>query len=610
MDQERRSFVGTMIAPTLNFSGSGNYTALYINPTETAIGTSQNYLINAAVGGASKFVVTDGGTVGIGTANPQAALDVEGSAHVDDTSGGFVNAFSVMNSSETEIVRIGQYSNAGIVKSKVGALKLAGGSGTNAITLEGPLNTTLATINTQGGVSGSMGVGGFYTGYGAFWVVGSNTGLPVAVLAVPSGQTANILQWVTSSNSAGLGTIAGVINSNGSVGIGTTSPLSSLSVAGNLALGTYGGGASTAAAPSNGLIVSGSVGIGTTSPITALDVNGVVNFTTTTTNLQTLMQSESSAGSTGTFTLAANSNNIRGFQELYAESGIQYGILTGRYSGMSLYGGNGTTASMTLAISGNVGIGTTSPQSKLHIQSGEVQVGSSGASCATANQGAIRYNAGILYYCDNSNIWETLDSSGTVDTGDYYIASGTAAPTLGQGMFGGSLTLGGVLAGYGSTADVTLENRTNTPALEVLGNSTNIYMPGSVGIGTSSPTASLQVASLTTSGTNGYGLSVAAPTGATNNYAAIFNGDIQVNNILFNGDNAYNIGSTSQYVKNIYMGGVLEVSNISPGRSSSSVTIDGASTITLQTNNANTNVFQGGYDQDTIIQPYSSSYHI
>ena len=47
-------------------------------------------------------------------------------------------------------------------------------------------------------------------------------------------------------------------------------------------------------------------------------------------------------------------------------------------------------------------------------------------------------------------------------------------------MFGGSLTLGGVLAGYGSTADVTLENRTNTPALEVLGNSTNVYMPGSV----------------------------------------------------------------------------------------------------------------------------------
>ena len=56
-----------MIAPTLNFSGSGNYTALYINPTETAIGTSQNYLMTRqSSAGASKFVVTDGGTVGIG----------------------------------------------------------------------------------------------------------------------------------------------------------------------------------------------------------------------------------------------------------------------------------------------------------------------------------------------------------------------------------------------------------------------------------------------------------------------------------------------------------------------------------------------------------------
>jgi hypothetical protein len=48
---------------------------------------------------------------------------------------------------------------------------------------------------------------------------------------------------------------------------------------------------------------------------------------------------------------------------------------------------------------------------------------------------------------------------------------------------------------------------------------------GNVGIGTAgTPTSSLQVASITTSGTNGYGLSVAAPSGATNNYAAAFTG--------------------------------------------------------------------------------------
>ena len=65
-----------------------------------------------------------------------------------------------------------------------------------------------------------------------------------------------------------------------SVGIGTTAPLSTLSVSGNLALGAYGGGANTTAAPSNGLIVSGNVGIGTTSPGAALEVNGTAEVDT------------------------------------------------------------------------------------------------------------------------------------------------------------------------------------------------------------------------------------------------------------------------------------------------------------------------------------------
>jgi hypothetical protein len=57
---------------------------------------------------------------------------------------------------------------------------------------------------------------------------------------------------------------------NSRVGIRQTEPASIFSVNGNASIGTY----STTAAPTNGLIVSGNVGIGTSSPATTLDVNG------------------------------------------------------------------------------------------------------------------------------------------------------------------------------------------------------------------------------------------------------------------------------------------------------------------------------------------------
>ncbi len=69
------------------------------------------------------------------------------------------------------------------------------------------------------------------------------------------------------------GVTALVTDSSGKVGIGTLSPLSSLDVVGNAAIGSYAG---TNAAPSNGLIVSGNVGIGTASPEQSLHVKGAV----------------------------------------------------------------------------------------------------------------------------------------------------------------------------------------------------------------------------------------------------------------------------------------------------------------------------------------------
>ena len=235
-------------------------------------------------------------------------------------------------------------------------------------------------------------------------------------------------------------------------------------------IGTLSGGAlllgptsGSSIAPGVAILTNSDVGIGTTAPVNMLDVNGA-------------------------------------------------SVIGASYAGVNTAPSNG------LLVQGNVGIGTTAPQSKLHVQAGEVQVGSSGASCASANAGAIRYNSGTLYYCDNASTWESIDSSGTSPTGDYYIATQTATPTTGQGLFGGASTLGGILAGYGSTADLTLENRNDTPALQILANSTNVYMPGNVGIGTTAPTRELDVAGSVTHSTGGLTSQIAlrSPTAPTN----------------------------------------------------------------------------------------------
>ncbi len=98
------------------------------------------------------------------------------------------------------------------------------------------------------------------------------------------------LEWMT-NNAAGVhgfaisnqGTKAVYLNSSGSsylnggsVGIGTSGPLSKLDVSGGVAVGSYAG---ANAAPTNGLIVSGSVGVGTASPAYTLDVTGTSRVT-------------------------------------------------------------------------------------------------------------------------------------------------------------------------------------------------------------------------------------------------------------------------------------------------------------------------------------------
>ena len=75
-----------------------------------------------------------------------------------------------------------------------------------------------------------------------------------------------------------------IVDSNGYVGIGTTTPQSKLDVEGSVRIGSgYSGNNTITTNPTNGMIIEGNVGIGTSNPQSKLDVDGTMNVTGDTT---------------------------------------------------------------------------------------------------------------------------------------------------------------------------------------------------------------------------------------------------------------------------------------------------------------------------------------
>jgi hypothetical protein len=283
-----------------------------------------------------------------------------------------------------------------------------------------------------------------------------------------------------------------VIEGTGNVGIGNTSPASKLEVTGNVAIGY------TSAAPTNGMIVSGDVGIGTNSPGSPLDIqcNGSalgINIRQRTGNdfanlifSNTTNTGLGSVGYVGTSRLRFTTNGLGDANEklsILANGNVGIGTITParalhiftssdtsairlgqngvgsfdigvRTGDILSIGSNNDLQHFNITSSGNVGIGTTTPSAKLEVVgTGKfigVGFGSNGLHSTGANGG----------------------------NGIYSIAGGSA----GSGVYGFTNDL----SSYGGT----FENTTSGFALRVLGKSN---FTGNVGIGTTSPSAKLDV---------------------------------------------------------------------------------------------------------------------
>ena len=171
----------------------------------------------------------------------------------------------------------------------------------------------------------------------------------------------------------------------GNVGIGTTTPGSTLSVNNSLSVGaTF----ANAAAGTNNLIVQGSVEVGTASPQARLHVaNGNVIID----NSSSLLFYNGGGSVLGANARANDVTNASTQISSYGGIGFTAGVTSGSSTLVA-----SSTSNLWIASTGNVAIGTTAPLSKLDVY-GSVAIGTSyaGVTAAPTNGAIIQGNVGI-----------------------------------------------------------------------------------------------------------------------------------------------------------------------------------------------------------------------
>ncbi len=439
--------------------------------------------------------ITDSGNVGIGTTSPYKHLSISSSANSDtsvviaNTHASFSAAVSSTYQTATKRFDAGLLGNSNsvapnsyyIYDSNNDAFRfIVGATGNIGVGTTSPTNKLSIESNTAtiGGLAENLRVAGdqYEVGIGlANYGSGGNTWSLMATRGNSSFGGAKFLIADSAANRF-------AIDSSGNVGIGTTSPLTKLSVQGTAGDNDVFNVASSTGASMFYVDSSGKVGVGTMTPDYAFTVSG-----TAATYASVQNSADEEAGIF--FSTAANGGN--GWALFMDGSNVNDLGATHR---LGFYSTDLSATTMTLdGVTGNVGIGTTTPYSKLTAWGGAS--GNIFEAVTSASTTALRIAA---------DGFATTTLSGLSISG-----SATSTSNVGFNLTAGCFSINGTCVGGGSGSGTVGSGTTGWFPYyagdgTTLTATSSIFLAtsGKIGIGTTTPRRGLSVVSSSAADTN------------------------------------------------------------------------------------------------------------
>ena len=432
-------------------------------------------------------IITDNGTnVGIGTTIPSLKLDVEGSVNNADIGIRINNTFDDNNpaSNPTSVLFLNAASNNGYLR-VYGAP--ANTASKHQIDLGSSAGDSFLTFSPNGGEKMRIDSAGN---------VGIGTSSPNTTLYVNGGNANNVVTFESTDDAARI-----ILKDDDTAGYFIAKD-NVISI----------GGSTTIANNLNVDVTTGNVGIGTSIPVRKLDVKagGIIESGNFTSNAWFHSEDTGSAG----IRLGWNTSNQRGIispTAIGGQGGLEFWI----YDGVSSY-----NTQLTITHTGNVGIGTSSPDRQLTVfnsSNAELELYSGATSSGfiyfrdsgDTNIGALQYDHNGNYMAFRVNDGERIRiaSSGNVGIGTSSPANklhiqetATAAKVFINGENGtvtSSLLIGRNLRNW----EIKTDTATNgyKYSLSYIGTDSPVpsiftaLASGNVGIGTSNPAVKLDV---------------------------------------------------------------------------------------------------------------------